>query len=114
MCGNSLCGALANAVAVHHKNVRAVTLDPAILPEGMVKTNHKYPNVTNYFTKYDGLTRGELGLNLSDRFPGKIAIAADEHIVTSIWTGSTKQAWIHTFRSQNYPSKIHQLGKNRT
>ncbi|BBN98236.1 SA1320 family protein [Sporolactobacillus terrae] len=129
VCGNSLGGALANAVAVHHKNVRAVTLDPAILPEGMVKTNHKYPNVTNYFTKYDGLTRGELGLNLGDRFPGriyrinsgvphfsrafasnhvgyngdgpqyieigkkdepgygKIAIAADEHIVTSIWTG---------------------------
>jgi hypothetical protein len=129
VCGNSLGGALANAVAVHHKNVRAVTLDPAILPEGMVKTNHEYQNVTNYFTKYDGLTRGELGINLGDRFPGriyhinsgvpyfsrafasnhvgynadgrqfieigkkgepgygKIDIAADEHIVTSIWTG---------------------------
>lgn len=108
VCGNSLGGALANAVAVHHKNVRSVT---------------------NYFTKYDGLTRGELGINLGDRFPGriyqinsgvpyfsrafasnhvgyngegpqyieigkkgepgygKIDIAADEHIVTSIWTG---------------------------
>jgi hypothetical protein len=95
----------------------------------MVKTNHEYPNVTNYFTKYDGLTRGELGINLGDRFPGRIYrsnsgvphfsrafasnhvgyngdgpqyieigkkgepgygridIAADEHIVTSIWTG---------------------------
>jgi predicted esterase YcpF (UPF0227 family) len=129
VCGNSLGGALANAVAVHHKNVRAVTLDPAILPEGMVKKNQEYPNVTNYFTKYDGLTRGELELNLGDRFPGriyrinsgvphfsrafasnhvgyngdgpqyieigkkgepgygKIDIAADEHMVTSIWTG---------------------------
>lgn len=129
VCGNSLGGALANAVAVHHRDVRAVTIDPAILPEGMAKPNHKYPNVTNYFTKYDGLTRGELGLNLGDRFPGriyrinsgvpyfsrafasnhvgyngedpqyikighkgepgygKIYIAADEHIVTSIWTG---------------------------
>ncbi|MCL1630784.1 hypothetical protein M3N64_02290 [Sporolactobacillus sp. CPB3-1] len=129
VCGNSLGGALANSVAVHHKNVRAVTLDPAILPEGMVKADREYPNVTNYFTKYDGLTRGELGLNLGDRFPGRIyqinsgvpyfsrafasnhvgyngedpqtieigkkgepgygtiEIAADEHIVTSIWTG---------------------------
>jgi predicted esterase YcpF (UPF0227 family) len=32
VCGNSLGGALANAVAVHHKNVRAVTLDPAFYP----------------------------------------------------------------------------------
>ncbi|WP_353948250.1 hypothetical protein ABNN70_14870 [Sporolactobacillus sp. Y61] len=131
VCGNSLGGALANTVGVHYPEVKAVTLNPAILPEGQVKADQNYANVTNYFSKYDGLTRGEEALNLNDRFPGniyrinngiphfsrafgsnhtgyigdspdnqsinvgiegqpgygKIYIAADDHIVTSIWSG---------------------------
>ncbi|MCY8015109.1 DUF2974 domain-containing protein, partial [Bacillus haynesii] len=36
VCGNSLGGGLANAVAVEHPDVKAVTINPSILPEGEV------------------------------------------------------------------------------
>ncbi|TGA99935.1 hypothetical protein E4665_03025 [Sporolactobacillus shoreae] len=129
VCGNSLGGALANVVGISHPKVKTVTLNPAILPGGMVDPNQEYSNINNYFSKYDPLTLGEESLQLSDRFPGniyrinsgapylkdflynhlgygedqtpesveignkgepgygRIYIAADDHIVTSIWTG---------------------------
>ncbi|WP_243290800.1 hypothetical protein [Bacillus sp. FJAT-47783] len=130
ICGNSLGGGLTNAVAVENPEVKAVTLNPAILPSGMVDTSKNYSNITNYFSQYDVLTLTETALGLGHRIPGKqykinngipeflkfvtnhtgylrnedgiqfytigkkgkpgfgeIYIDADEHIVTSIWTG---------------------------
>ncbi|MGE6257287.1 SA1320 family protein [Heyndrickxia sporothermodurans] len=130
ICGNSLGGGLVNAVAIEHPDVKAVTLNPALLPEGMLDSSKEYPNITNYFSQYDVLTKTETALGLDKRIPGKhyeinngipdfsklgtnhtgylrnpdesqyytigvegepgfgrIYIDADEHIVTSIWTG---------------------------
>ncbi|MCZ0704462.1 hypothetical protein J2T56_002944 [Natronobacillus azotifigens] len=128
--GNSLGGALVGAVAVEHP-VRAVTLNPALLPEGMMDPDQTYDHVTNYFSSYDILTNTLTALEFDTRIPGKhydifngtpngldkigpnhtgylrnaegtqyhmireegepgagvIHIAADEHIVTSLWTG---------------------------
>jgi len=130
--GNSLAGALTNAVAIENPKVKAVTLNPAILPFGMVDSSKEYPNITNYYSKYDFLTGTEESLRLGDRIPGNkyginngvplfsmlgsnhtgyveadengefkievgingqpghgfIYIGADDHIVTSLWTGS--------------------------
>lgn len=130
--GNSLAGALTNAVAMENPKVKAVTLNPAILPFGMVDSSKEYPNITNYYSKYDFLTGTEESLGLGDRIPGNkyginngvplfsmlgsnhtgyveadengefkievgikgqpghgfIYIGADDHIVTSLWTGS--------------------------
>ncbi|MCY8347777.1 alpha/beta hydrolase [Bacillus haynesii] len=62
VCGNSLGGGLANAVAVEHPDVKAVTINPSILPEGEVDRDQDYPNITNYFSKYDPLTLAEEGV----------------------------------------------------
>jgi len=130
--GNSLAGALTNAVAMENPHVKAVTLNPAILPFGMVDPSKEYANITNYYSKYDFLTGTEESLGLGDRIPGNkyginngvplfsmlgsnhtgyveadengdfkievgikgqpghgfIHIGADDHIVTSLWTGS--------------------------
>lgn len=130
--GNSLAGALTNAVAIENPQVKAVTLNPAILPLGMVDPTKEYANITNYYSKYDFLTGTEESLGLGGRIPGNkyginngvplfsmlgsnhtgyveadengefkievgvkgqpghgyIYIGADDHIVTSLWTGS--------------------------
>lgn len=69
--GNSLGGGLVGAVAVENPEVNAVTLNPALLPEGMVDPNQTYDNITNYFSSYDVLTQTLIALNLHDRIPGK-------------------------------------------
>ncbi|ENH96265.1 hypothetical protein J416_11832, partial [Gracilibacillus halophilus YIM-C55.5] len=120
-------------VAVEFPDVRAVTYNPALLPEHVVDKDKDYNNITNYLGKYDILTGSLMSLNYDDRIPGakheihngipaaarpfstigsnhtgylrnggdqyynirpdggpgsgKIYIEADEHIVTSIWTG---------------------------
>ncbi|ALC87787.1 hypothetical protein AM499_19735 [Bacillus sp. FJAT-22090] len=130
--GNSLAGALTNAVAIENPQVKAVTLNPAILPSGMVDPTKDYTNITNYYSKYDFLTGTEESIGMGDRIPGNkyginngipmfsmlgsnhtgyveadtegnfkieigikdepghgfIYVGADDHIVTSIWTGS--------------------------
>ena len=68
--GNSLGGALTNGVAIEKPDVDAVTLNPAILPDGMVDENKDYPNITNYFSEYDFLTLVETGINYDHRIPG--------------------------------------------
>ncbi len=67
--GNSLGGALVAAVAIENPEVNAVTLNPALLPEGMLDPNKSYDNITNYFSTYDALTQTLMALNL-DRIPG--------------------------------------------
>ncbi|MDQ0187834.1 SA1320 family protein [Cytobacillus kochii] len=69
--GNSLGGGLVGAVAVENPEVNAVTLNPALLPDGMVDPNQTYDNITNYFSSYDVLTQTLIALNLHDRIPGK-------------------------------------------
>ncbi|TKD70791.1 SA1320 family protein [Pseudalkalibacillus hwajinpoensis] len=134
--GNSLGGALANSIAVKNKDVKSVTLNPAILPGDLIDPTNLEVNSTNYFMEYDPLTNGEEALGLGYRIPGKayrigggtptgslllganhtgyldgdmkdqqvevgvkgepgygfIRIGADEHIVTSIWTGESLHA----------------------
>lgn len=129
--GNSLGGGLTNAVAIDNPQVKAVTLNPAILPSGLVDPTKMYDNITNYYSRFDFLTSTEETIRLGDRIPGKkysinngvplfsmigpnhtgyvdpdkdgnfvievgikgqpghgfIHIGADNHIVTSIWTG---------------------------
>ncbi len=135
ICGNSLAGAYTNAVAIKNPDVKAVNLNPALLPAGMADPNKTYDNITNYFSKYDVLTKTEISLDMGHRIPGKqyeinngvpelghiatnhtgykkgggidsgdegqfytigvkgqpgfgkIYMAADEHLVTSIWSG---------------------------
>lgn len=70
VCGNSLGGGNANAVGIENPDVKTVTLNPALLPEGLVDYNKKYPNITNYFSQYDGLTKTETALRLGHRIPG--------------------------------------------
>ncbi|MBP3040934.1 hypothetical protein J9303_15710 [Bacillaceae bacterium Marseille-Q3522] len=72
ICGNSLGGALANVVAVDHPEVKTVTLNPALLPEGVVDPDKEYSNITNYFSQYDILTKTITGLKYDHRIPGKI------------------------------------------
>lgn len=67
--GNSLGGALVASVAIENPEVHAVTLNPALLPEGMLDPNESYDNITNYFSIYDALTQTLTALNL-DRIPG--------------------------------------------
>ncbi|MCM3707411.1 MULTISPECIES: SA1320 family protein [Cytobacillus] len=69
--GNSLGGGLVSAVATENPEVKAVTLNPALLPEGMMDPDKTYDNITNYFSSYDVLTQTLIALNLHDRIPGK-------------------------------------------
>ncbi|MDW4525740.1 hypothetical protein R3398_05035 [Rossellomorea marisflavi] len=127
--GNSLGGPLASSIVVKHPededNLRCVTLDPALLPKGMMDPNKEYKNIINYYGDNDVLTTALIGLDLDKRIPGerrdisfgfpfaddklknlgpfhtgfygdnehyvvageKINVAADDHIITSIWTG---------------------------
>ncbi|MFC0187259.1 SA1320 family protein [Fictibacillus aquaticus] len=71
VCGNSLGGGNANAVGVANPHVKTVTLNPALLPEGVVDYDKEYTNITNYFGGYDVLTKVETGLFLGHRIPGK-------------------------------------------
>lgn len=131
--GNSLGGALANRVAIDHPNVKSVTLNPAMLPDGMVDKDKNYENVVNYQSEYDVLTHVQEAINYEDRIPGnnyninnglpifpaftsnhtgyvradsdghytieigtenqpghgEIHVGADDHVVTSIWTGAS-------------------------
>ncbi|UOQ94676.1 hypothetical protein MUO14_06935 [Halobacillus shinanisalinarum] len=155
--GNSLAGAYTNTVAIKNPDVKAVNLNPALLPEGMVDPNKTYDNITNYFSKYDVLTKTEVSLNLGDRIPGKhyeinngvpefshlptnhtgykkttgissggegqfytigvkgqpgfgkIYMAADEHIVTSIWSGMPLYGGGQTERIDINPENLHLL-----
>ncbi|MFC0274542.1 SA1320 family protein [Metabacillus herbersteinensis] len=68
--GNSLAGALVGAVAIQHPEVKAVTLNPALLPEGMMEPTKNYDNITNYFSSYDVLTKTLSALDLHTRIPG--------------------------------------------
>lgn len=71
--GNSLGGALANNVAVQHEDVRAVTLNPALLPfNGVMDPDREYNNITNYFSQYDVLTTGISSIGMSDQIPGQV------------------------------------------
>nr|WP_239457705.1 hypothetical protein [Listeria seeligeri] len=58
--GNSLGGGLANYVASNNEDVRSVTYNPAILPEGDYDKNN--PRITNYLSEYDPLNLGERGM----------------------------------------------------
>ncbi|PLR95935.1 SA1320 family protein [Bacillus sp. T33-2] len=69
--GNSLGGGLAGAVAAENRELRAVTLNPALLPDGMMDPDKDYDNITNYFSSYDVLTQTLTALNLHTRIPGK-------------------------------------------
>ncbi|WP_433959577.1 SA1320 family protein [Cytobacillus horneckiae] len=69
--GNSLGGGLVGAVAIENPKVKAVTLNPALLPDGMMDPDKPYDNITNYFSSYDVLTQTLIALNLHDRIPGK-------------------------------------------
>ncbi|MDM5228246.1 hypothetical protein QUF73_19155 [Cytobacillus sp. NJ13] len=69
--GNSLGGGLVGAVAIENPEVKAVTLNPALLPEGMMDPDKTYDNITNYFSSYDVLTQTLIALDLHGRIPGK-------------------------------------------
>lgn len=69
--GNSLGGGVANYVAVKRPKVKAVTLNPALLPSGVVSRNANYGNITNYMSQYDVLTRGLKALGYDGRIPGR-------------------------------------------
>lgn len=129
-CGNSLAGAIVCYIGIKHPEIKAVTLNPAMLPAGVVKHGQDYSNITNYYSIYDPLTLAIKAGNLDSRVPGahytinngipeilikdgkldfsklisnhmgynsnqyysidgkgQIYIAADDHIVTSIWNG---------------------------
>ncbi len=58
-CGNSLAGTLVGYIAIKHPEIKGVTLNPTLLPKGVVKSHQKYSNITNYFSKYDPLTLEE-------------------------------------------------------
>ncbi|EFS04689.1 hypothetical protein NT04LS_0114 [Listeria seeligeri FSL S4-171] len=115
--GNSLGGGLANYVASNNEDVRSVTYNPAILPEGDYDKNN--PRITNYVSEYDPLTLGERGMGYGDRLPGEtyilqnnvpwmqtiisnhvgysedtihvngkeITIEADAHLPVGVWSG---------------------------
>src|SRR5699024_4836106 len=125
--GNFIAGALANAIAVERRDVRSVTLNPAMLPWSMTESASDYTNITNYYNKHDFLTNTEEALGLGSRVPGNkyhiqnslssfrdnysgyvdqidgeykvpvgvkgeagygfIHVGADDHIITSLWTG---------------------------
>lgn len=68
--GNSLGGALVGSVAIEHPDVKAVTLNPALLPDVMMDSDKDYDNITNYFSSYDALTKGLSALDLHSRIPG--------------------------------------------
>ena len=68
--GNSLAGALTNVVAIENPRVKAVTLNPAMLPAGVVDPTKNYSNITNYYSKYDFLTSTQGTLQLENRIPG--------------------------------------------
>ncbi len=70
ICGNSLAGALVGYIAIKHPEIKGVTLNPALLPKGVIKPNKKYSNITNYFSKYDPLTLLEKSGYLTGRIPG--------------------------------------------
>ncbi|WHY33955.1 hypothetical protein QNH44_23590 [Cytobacillus firmus] len=69
--GNSLGGGLVGAVAIENPEVKAVTLNPALLPDGMMDPDKTYDNITNYFSSYDVLTQTLIALDLHGRIPGK-------------------------------------------
>ncbi|WP_191557769.1 SA1320 family protein [Metabacillus idriensis] len=90
MSGNSLGGALVGSVAIEHPDVKAVTLNPALLPAGMMEPDMEYSHITNYFSSYDPLTKGLSGLDLHSRIPGHqyeifngIPVPAFEHLGTN-------------------------------
>ncbi|MCA0970745.1 hypothetical protein LCM20_09105 [Halobacillus litoralis] len=90
--GNSLGGALTNAIAVEEKSVHAVTLNPAILPKDLVDQTQEHTNITNYFSKYDVLTGVEESINLDYRIPGKVyrissGVPHSDHLLSSNHTG---------------------------
>jgi len=68
--GNFNAGALANAIAIEHSDVRSVTLNPALLPWGMTEPGRNYGNITNYYSENDFLTSTEETLGLGNRVPG--------------------------------------------
>ncbi|WP_110114955.1 hypothetical protein [Bacillus sp. CGMCC 1.16541] len=93
--GNSLGGGLAGAVGVANPDVTAVTLNPALLPDGMMDPAKTYDNVTNYFSSYDVLTQTLIALKLDHRIPGKHyeifnGIPGFEHLATN-HTGYLKE-----------------------
>lgn len=69
--GNSLGGALANRVAIAHPEVMSVTLNPAMLPGGMINFKKNYRNITNYQSEYDVLTHVQETIKFDHRIPGK-------------------------------------------
>ncbi|SDY21615.1 Uncharacterised protein family (UPF0227) [Evansella caseinilytica] len=70
LAGNSLGGALANSVAVRHSDVKSVTLNPALLPSGLISSEADYSNITNYISEYDVLNIGIRSGQLAGRVPG--------------------------------------------
>ena len=70
--GNSLAGANANAVGIENPDVKVVTINPAMLPGGMIDPTKEYANITNYYSEYDVLTRSQETLGYGDRIPGNV------------------------------------------
>lgn len=68
--GNSLGGALANRVAIAHPEVQSVTLNPAMLPGGLVDGSKHYSNIRNYQGEYDILTHVQETIKYEHRVPG--------------------------------------------
>ncbi|MGG3802805.1 SA1320 family protein [Metabacillus fastidiosus] len=69
--GNSLGRGSANGVAVRNPGVTSVTLNAALLPEGMVDPNKKYDNITNYYSGLDILMNAQMAGRLDNRVPGE-------------------------------------------
>jgi hypothetical protein len=69
--GNSLGGPLANYAVRNRPDIKSVTLNPALFPNGVMDPNKSYDNITNYFTNYDVLTGTLIALDLDSRIPGK-------------------------------------------
>ncbi len=46
-CGNSLAGTLVGYIAIKHPEIKGVTLNPAMLPQGVVNPHQEYSNLTN-------------------------------------------------------------------
>ncbi|MFA9457782.1 SA1320 family protein [Halalkalibacter sp. AB-rgal2] len=71
LAGNSLGGSLANAAAVAFPHMRAVTLNPAPLPAGLLDPDTEYENMTNYLTENDILTTALRAGRIAHQVPGK-------------------------------------------
>ncbi|WP_156324018.1 hypothetical protein [Bacillus sp. JCM 19034] len=71
LAGNSLGGGVANAAGLAFPHMRAVTLNPAPLPSGMIEDGVVHPNITNYLTEHDILTAALRAGKIANQVPGE-------------------------------------------